>query len=90
MGRTAGGAALDTHGTAAGHPPTAQYTLPRGQPVSEAHPIAEAWTEAGTVVCGPAPLPVARGVGAVVPCEALAFRRKVFAVFHSWVWERAS
>ena len=70
--------------------PTAQYTLPRGQPVSEAHPIAEAWTEAGTVVCGPAPLPVARGVGAVVPCEALAFRRKVFAVFHSWVWERAS
>jgi hypothetical protein len=69
--------------------PTAKYTIPCGQPVSEAHPMAEAWADAGTVVCGPAPLPWARGRGWAVPCEALAFRRRVFAVFHVGLGERA-
>lgn len=70
--------------------PTAKYTIQRGQPVPVDHPITEAWAHAGTVVRGAVPLPFARGTGWAVPCEALAFRRRVFAVFHVGHGERSA
>jgi uncharacterized protein DUF955 len=70
--------------------PEARYTIQRGQPVPADHPITAAWAHAGTVVRTQVPLPFARGHGWAVLCEALAFRRRVFAVFHVGLGERSS
>jgi len=68
--------------------PAARYSIKRGQAVPADHPIATAWVHAGTVVRAPARLPFASGRGWEVACEALAFRRKVFAFFHGAPVER--
>ena len=70
--------------------PEARYTIQRGQPVPVDHPIMAAWAQTGTVVRAQVFLPFARGRGWAVPCEALAFRRRVFAVLHVGLGERSA
>jgi len=63
--------------------PAARYAIKRGQVVPRDHPLATAWRHPGRVVRAQVPLPCASGRGWEVACEAVAFRRKVFAFFHA-------